>query len=598
MQYGGGYLTCKLWCYLALATILFTFSCNQQKGGEIPLPAPSNEIIITVTCDENLTVKTPNKVKAVKNDTWGKIKKEAIEKITKKDNFEIREWRLNDKKGIVLEASYKFEKDETVFAVSKKKEPVTDTITITIEADSGYVLKEAKKPCTIEIEKGKTWANAKAKAEEKITLVKGFEKTGWKLGGKDGTPLTDETVFNKNETVFATSKIKGVKYKVEHWQENVNDNEYSKVDTEEKTGEAGKNTDAKAKSYEGFTVQPVAQSLIKADSSTVVQIKYKRNTISLILNLDGGTSTSTLEDGKDGNKLLKGKFEAEVEVKELSKVNHTFSRWEPALPQTFPKESPSTVYAAKWAIKDEVVHTIDNVSFKMKLIKAVTDVVLGANDQSNNKEHKVSLSSYYIGETEVTQELWQAVMNNNPSQFKDSVKNPVEQVTWLDCIKFCNELTKKVMGNEHCVYTINGTSITADFRKKGFRLPTEAEWEYAAMGGEKSKYAGCNTEGELESYAWYDANSNNKTHEVGTKKANKYGLYDMSGNVWEWCWDWYSRSTPTGGKDPVGAVSGFNRVNRGGSWYYRASFCGRAFRIFNDPSYSNNFLGLRLACRL
>ena len=604
MQYGGGY---KLWCYLALATILFAFGCKQTKGGETPLPAPSNEITITVKGDDGLIVKTPNKVNAVKNDTWGKIKEKAIEKITKKDNFEIAEWKIKDANGTTLNDAYIFEKDETIFAVSKQKEePVTDPVTITIEADSGYVFKEAKKPCTIEIEKGKTWASTKEKAEEKITLLEDFEKTGWKLGGKDGTPLIDETVFNKNETIFATSKRKVVKYKVEHWQENINNNEYSKVDkdTEEKTGEAGKNTDAKAKSYEGFTPQSFAQSLIKADGSTIVQIKYKRNTISLILDLAGGTTTTTLKDREDGKKLLEGKFEAKVEVKGLSKENHVFKQWEPALPPTFPSSSSTQVYTAVWTSKpnnptgdDEVTHKVGDVSFKMKLIKAVTDVVLGDNDQNNNKEHKVSLSSYYIGETEVTQGLWQAVMGNNPSRFTSSLKNPVEKVSWFDCVSFCNKLTEKVMSKEDCVYTIEGTTVTADFSKKGFRLPTEAEWEYAAMGGEKSKYAGCNDENELKNYAWYSFNSENKTHEVGKKQANKYGLYDMSGNVWEWCWDWYSDSTPTEGKDPVGAVSGSYRVNRGGSWFYEASFCECAFRDDGEPSGGGNNRGLRLACR-
>ena len=142
-----------------------------------------------------------------------------------------------------------------------------------------------------------------------------------------------------------------------------------------------------------------------------------------------------------------------------------------------------------------------------------------------------------------------------------------------------------------------GASINADFSKKGFRLPTEAEWEYATMSGRGHKYAGCNIESQLKAYAWYTDNSGSKTHEVATKKANKYGLYDMSGNVWEWCWDWYSSSTPSGGKDSVGAVSGSDRVIRGGSWCYEASYCGRAYRDYIDPSDSGYILGLRLARR-
>lgn len=252
------------------------------------------------------------------------------------------------------------------------------------------------------------------------------------------------------------------------------------------------------------------------------------------------------------------------------------------------KESPSG--------SGDRTYSINGVSFTMKPIAAVKNAVLGDSGQSNNEEHTVSLSAYYIAETEVTQGLWEAVMGSNPSCFTSSPKNPVEQVSWLDCIDFCNELTAEVMGEEHCVYIIRGASITADFSKKGFRLPTEAEWEYAAMGGRGHKYSGCSGEGVLGNYAWYDANSGDKTHEVGKKKPNKYGLYDMSGNVWEWCWDWYGGSTPSGGQDPTGAASGSFRVLRGGC-YYNASYCERSYRHYYSPVYSRYSLGLRLACR-
>ena len=262
-------------------------------------------------------------------------------------------------------------------------------------------------------------------------------------------------------------------------------------------------------------------------------------------------------------------------------------------------------------------YTVGDVNFTMKGIAAVTDGTVGHADESNNAPHTVSLTSYRIGETEVTQELWEKVMSNNPSGFssspesgEDQGKRPVEQVNWYECIAFCNELTKQVaeLGESQCVYSVEGhTYGTADatarkepdmdMNKKGFRLPTEAEWEWAAKGGKDYKWSGTNVESELVNYAWYDANSNNKTHQVKLKSANGYGLYDMSGNVWEWCWDWYKDSTPAGGQDPTGA-SGDRRVHHGGSWLECANnACRGAYRSKSKPSNSYNYGGLRLVSR-
>ena len=275
-------------------------------------------------------------------------------------------------------------------------------------------------------------------------------------------------------------------------------------------------------------------------------------------------------------------------------------------------------------------YKVDEVSFTMKGIAAVTNGTVGHADESNNAPHTVSLTAYRIGETEVTQELWQAVMGTNPSNFDNTgnkmlygntydtnitsgetqEKRPVENVNWFECIAFCNELTKKVpeLGESQCVYTYNGNTYNStdagaqrvpaiNMSKKGFRLPTEAEWEWAAKGGTNDKWAGTNVQGQLGTYAWYYANSGNKTHQVKLKSANGYGLYDMSGNVWEWCWDWYSSSTPTGGQDPKGAASGVIRVVRGGGWGIGADNAARAYRSLNSPVIRYYDLGLRLVSR-
>ena len=221
----------------------------------------------------------------------------------------------------------------------------------------------------------------------------------------------------------------------------------------------------------------------------------------------------------------------------------------------------------------------DGISINMVRVEAGT-FTMGATaemkvpDDDEKPTHQVTLTNdYYIGKYEVTQALWQAVTGNNPSNYKGD-NLPVENVSWNDCQEFISKLNR----------------ITG----KTFRLPTEAEWEYAARGGKKSRgyqYSGSNN---LADVAWYEDNSGSKTHTIGSKQANELGIYDMTGNVWEWCQDWYGKYSSSSQTNPTGATSGSYRVIRGGSWFNAARYCRSSFRFNGTPVYRRIDLGLRL----
>ena len=219
------------------------------------------------------------------------------------------------------------------------------------------------------------------------------------------------------------------------------------------------------------------------------------------------------------------------------------------------------------------VYTVNGVSFKMIAVKGGTFQM--GSDDGYNAVHQVTLSDYYIGETEVTQELWNAVMGSNPSYFYGNMQRPVETVSWNDCHTFISRLNE----------------LTGET----FRLPTEAQWEYAARGGYKSKgytYSGSNA---IDDVAWHWYNSDRTTHPVKTKAPNELGIYDMSGNVWEWCSDWYGDYSSAAQTDPTGPATGYYRVGRGGSWDNDATYCRVAFRGNSTPTNRFSHLGLRLA---
>lgn len=218
---------------------------------------------------------------------------------------------------------------------------------------------------------------------------------------------------------------------------------------------------------------------------------------------------------------------------------------------------------------------------------------MGANDGLGNEKpiHTVAVDSFYIKKTEVTQREWNAVMGNNPSQFQGEDR-PVERISWFDAIDYCNALSQ--IEELLPAYSINGEEVSVNWNANGYRLPTEAEWEYAARGGINSNsytYSGANA---VDDAGWHVGNSGAGTHPVAAKTANELGLFDMSGNVWEWCWDWYGDYSPQDSLNPRGAAEGFRRVLRGGSWYYKEQYHRPASRHNLIPSNSGYDIGLRL----
>ena len=239
--------------------------------------------------------------------------------------------------------------------------------------------------------------------------------------------------------------------------------------------------------------------------------------------------------------------------------------------------------------KNYEVINVNGVSFKMMKVQGGT-FTMGATPEQGTEEpwndewptHEVTVSSFSIGQTEVTQELWQAVMGTNPSYFTGDPKRPVETVSWDECQQFITTLNQLTGMN--------------------FRMPTEAEWEYAARGGNRSegyKYAGSN---DINETAWWDDNAGDGvgesspdygTHPVALKKANELGLYDMSGNVWEWCQDWYGTYSQETQINPTGPETGTEHLYRGGSWINYARNCRVSCR-FHWVTNGVNYVGLRL----
>jgi len=292
-----------------------------------------------------------------------------------------------------------------------------------------------------------------------------------------------------------------------------------------------------------------------------------------------------LEDDLKKKGDLESKYQAaQHEIEELKNEKKALNDRIQNLEAELERYKSSSATGASKSQPQTETYFVKGVSFKMVHVQGGT-FMMGANEgdkdafDEEKPAHEVTLSDYWMGETQVTQALWRAVMGENPSGFRGDPNLPVEHVSWLDCKDFIHKLNR-LTGKE-------------------FRLPTEAQWEFAARGGNLGKdnrylYAGGN---DIDDVAWYDENSMGKTHPVRKRDPNELGLYDMTGNVWEWCNDWYGeqyyRESPA--IDPPGPSSGTDRVCRGGCWFNSARNCRVSKRDGDEPSCSIGYFGLRLA---
>ena len=230
---------------------------------------------------------------------------------------------------------------------------------------------------------------------------------------------------------------------------------------------------------------------------------------------------------------------------------------------------------------------------------------MGSDDGGSDEtpEHKVKVRNFFVGKYEITQAEWKAVMKTNPAKFNGSWfsnndNHPVENISWLDAVKYCNKRSL-IEGFTPCYTIEKNENIKCNFFADGYRLPTEAEWEYACKGGTSTplsnryKYAGSNN---IDEVGWYSSNSEEETHPVGEKKGNEFKIYDMSGNVWEWCWDYYDEKYYTASPSifPTGPSSGKGRVIRGGSWNVVDHYLRLSDRSYDYYNRRGSDRGLRL----
>ncbi|WP_406695169.1 SUMF1/EgtB/PvdO family nonheme iron enzyme [Singulisphaera sp. Ch08] len=287
----------------------------------------------------------------------------------------------------------------------------------------------------------------------------------------------------------------------------------------------------------------------------------------------------------------------------ISLVGHVQDRVPALNPTQEPTASQNIGRVVLGGIRGTDVITSRSTGIKLKLIPAGTFQMGSSKEEDKDADddelprHEVRISrAFYLAATEVTQGQYRAITGESPSQFEGSDDLPVERVSWFDAVRFCNALSVKE--GLPAFYRIVGETVSvSDWRDTGYRLPTEAEWEYACRGRNPARYSFGDDAADLGEYAWYDGNSENKTHPVGQKRGNAFGLYDMHGNVYEWCWDGYDAEYygQSPGTDPSGPLQATFRMYRGGSCSFVPRSPRSPDRFWLTPDDRSDYLGFRVA---